>query len=138
MLLVNRWAVGSLGLCGDRGDRGAADDRALLAAGARLQPSGQDPRLCRHFVIWDIIKANFVVARIVLFMPRRDLRPAWIVIPLNCAARGHHLAGGHHHPDPGTVGCDLSGRRARCWSIACIAPIPMPCASRSRNATRPG
>lgn len=79
MLLVNRWAVS--GLCGHRGDRGAADDRALLARGARLQPSGQDPRLCRHCRLGHH-QGEFRrgADRAVHAAPRPA--PAWIVIPL--------------------------------------------------------
>ena len=36
-------------------------------------------------VVWDIIVANFEVAAIILFKRNRDLRPAWLVIPLDLA-----------------------------------------------------
>ena len=32
-------------------------------------------------VLWDIVRANIEVARIVLFTPNADLRPAWIAVP---------------------------------------------------------
>ena len=34
-------------------------------------------------VMWDIIVANIVVARIVLFMPNRKIQSRWITVPLD-------------------------------------------------------
>ncbi|MCE5974719.1 Na+/H+ antiporter subunit E [Sinirhodobacter sp. WL0062] len=34
-------------------------------------------------VIWDIIKSNIAVAKIVLFVPNDKLRPAWVTVPLD-------------------------------------------------------
>lgn len=76
-------------------------------------------------VLWDILRANFTVARIVLFMPRADLRPAWLRVPLEL-----------HQPEaitalaatitltPGTLSCDLS-RDGRALLVHCLhAPDP--------------
>ena len=76
-------------------------------------------------VLWDILRANFTVARIVLFMPRRDLHPAWLRVPLDL-----------HQPEaitalaatitltPGTLSCDLS-RDGRALLVHCLhAPDP--------------
>ena len=42
-------------------------------------------------VLWDVIVANFQVARIVLFMPRDKIRSAWVTVPLDLTlARGDH------------------------------------------------
>ena len=34
-------------------------------------------------VLWDIIKSNIAVAKIVLFVPNDKLRPAWVTVPLD-------------------------------------------------------
>lgn len=34
-------------------------------------------------VLWDIVVANFTVARLVLFVPNDRMRPAWITFPLD-------------------------------------------------------
>ena len=76
-------------------------------------------------VVWDIIKANFVVARIVLFMPRRDLRPAWIVIPLELRRpEAITSLASTITLTPGTVSCDLS-EDGRALLVHCLhAPDP--------------
>lgn len=124
MALVNRWAVGSLVFAamigvvvplitapywpGTNGYRAPSRIPAYLA-----------------MVLWDIAKANFTVARIVLFMPRRALRPAWIAVPLEL-----------RHPEaitalaatitltPGTVSCDLSEDGRALLVHAMHAPNP--------------
>ncbi|MBA4052266.1 MAG: Na+/H+ antiporter subunit E, partial [Erythrobacter sp.] len=37
-------------------------------------------------VLWDIVIANFEVAAIILFKPSRDLRPAWLTVPLELSS----------------------------------------------------
>ncbi|REF70021.1 MULTISPECIES: Na+/H+ antiporter subunit E [Paracoccus] len=124
MALVNRWAVGSLVFAamigvvvplitapywpGTNGYRAPSRIPAYLA-----------------MVLWDIAKANFTVAQIVLFMPRRALRPAWIAVPLEL-----------RHPEaitalaatitltPGTVSCDLSEDGRALLVHAMHAPNP--------------
>jgi multicomponent K+:H+ antiporter subunit E len=34
-------------------------------------------------VLWDILKSNITVARIVLFVPNAKLEPAWVTVPLD-------------------------------------------------------
>ncbi len=34
-------------------------------------------------VMWDILKSNITVARIVLFVPNARLEPAWVTVPLD-------------------------------------------------------
>lgn len=34
-------------------------------------------------VLWDIVKANFIVARLVLFVPNSRMKSAWIAVPLD-------------------------------------------------------
>ena len=81
MLLVNRWAVGSLVFAVIVGTVVPLMTAPYWPEARGYSRPGKIPAYV-GIVVWDIIKANFVVARIVLFMPRRDLRPAWIVIPL--------------------------------------------------------
>lgn len=60
-------------------------------------------------VIHDIIKANIEVALIVLFKPRRALRPAWITVPLELTSpEGISTLAATITLTPGTVTCDLS------------------------------
>lgn len=60
-------------------------------------------------VIYDIIIANIEVAKIVLFKPRADLKPAWIVIPLELRSpEAIAMLAGTITLTPGTVSCDLS------------------------------
>ncbi|MTH35838.1 Na+/H+ antiporter subunit E [Paracoccus limosus] len=95
-----------------------------LRGGARLRRPWRVPAYLA-VLGWDILRANFTVARIVLFMPRRDLRPAWLRVPLDL-----------HQPEaitalaatitltPGTLSCDLS-RDGRALLVHCLhAPDP--------------
>lgn len=60
-------------------------------------------------VIGDIIIANFQVAAIILFKPTRDLRPAWLTIPLELASpEAITVFAGTISLTPGTVSADIS------------------------------
>jgi multicomponent K+:H+ antiporter subunit E len=60
-------------------------------------------------VIWDIVVANFQVAAIILFKPTRDLRPAWLTIPLDLATpEAITVFAGTISLTPGTVSADVS------------------------------
>ncbi len=60
-------------------------------------------------VIWDIIVANIEVAWIVLTVPARKLKPAWIVIPLRLRQpEAITMLAGTITLTPGTVSADLS------------------------------
>lgn len=60
-------------------------------------------------VVWDIIIANIEVAKIVLFKPNHDLKPAWIAIPLELRSpEAISVLAGTITLTPGTVSCDLS------------------------------
>jgi multicomponent K+:H+ antiporter subunit E len=92
------------------------------------RPHLRNPRMILEYlaiVVWDIVAANFTVARIVLFVPNRRLRPAWVAIPLVLT-----------HPEaittlaatitltPGTISADLSADR-RMLLVHCLhAPDP--------------
>ena len=63
-------------------------------------------------VIHDIVKANIDVARIVLFKPKADLRPCWLVVPLDLTApEAIAVLMGTITLTPGTV--SQQGRRSR-------------------------
>lgn len=60
-------------------------------------------------VVWDIIIANFEVAAIILFKPNRDLRPAWLAIPLELSSpEAITVFAGTISLTPGTVSSDVS------------------------------
>ena len=75
------------------------------------------PRIHRPFallsycllVLWDVIVANFQVARIVLFMPKDKIRSAWVAIPLDLRApEAITLLAGTITMTPGTLTADMS------------------------------
>ena len=124
MALVNRWAVGSLVFA-------AIIGVVVPLITAPYWPGAKGYRAPHKIpaylaiVLWDIAKANFAVARIVLFTPRRALQPAWIAVPLDL-----------RHPEaitalaatitltPGTVSCDLSEDGRALLVHAMHAPDP--------------
>jgi multicomponent K+:H+ antiporter subunit E len=60
-------------------------------------------------VLWDIVVANFEVAAIILFKPNRDLRPAWLVVPLELTSpEAITVFAGTISLTPGTVSSDVS------------------------------
>ena len=60
-------------------------------------------------VIGDIVVANFHVARIILFRRSRDLRPRWLVIPLDLrSAEAITTLAATISLTPGTVSADVS------------------------------
>ncbi|TKW66654.1 MAG: Na+/H+ antiporter subunit E [Paracoccus denitrificans] len=76
--------------------------RPMLKSGAKLASYTM-------VVFWDIIVANIQVAMIVLFKSNRDLRPAWIVVPLDLRSpEAITVLAGTITLTPGTVSCDLS------------------------------
>lgn len=60
-------------------------------------------------VLWDIIIANFEVAAIILFRRNRDLRPAWLSIPMDLdTPEAITVLAGTISLTPGTVSSDVS------------------------------
>ena len=60
-------------------------------------------------VLWDIIVANFEVAAIILFKPNRDLRPAWLSVPLELTSpEAITVFAATISLTPGTVSADVS------------------------------
>ena len=60
-------------------------------------------------VLGDIVVANFHVAWLILFRRNRDLRPAWLTIPLDLrSAEAITVLAGTISLTPGTVSADIS------------------------------
>lgn len=60
-------------------------------------------------VLWDIVIANFQIARLILFRRNRDLRSRWLVIPLELRSpEAITTLAGTISLTPGTVTADMS------------------------------
>lgn len=60
-------------------------------------------------VLWDIVVANFQVAAIILFKRNRDLKPTWLVIPMELdTPEAITVLAGTISLTPGTVSSDVS------------------------------
>jgi multicomponent K+:H+ antiporter subunit E len=76
-------------------------------------------------VLWDIIIANFEVAAIILFKRTRDLRPAWLVLPLELTSpEAITVFAGTISLTPGTVSSDISACGKYLLVHALHAPDP--------------
>ena len=124
LLLVNRLAWGSVVFALALGLVVPIVTEPYWPARARLRSPG---RILRYggIVIHDIVKANIDVARIVLFMPKADLRPAWLVVPLELTApEAVAVLMGTITLTPGTVSCDLAEDGSALLVHALHAPDP--------------
>lgn len=86
-------------------------------------------------VLWDIILANFQVAAIILLKPTRDLRPAWLTIPLDLKTpEAITVFAGTISLTPGTVSADVSacGR----WLLVHALHAPDPAAEVAKIKAR--
>jgi len=82
---------------------------------------------CRYaaLVLWDIVIANFEVAAIILFKPTRDLRPAWLTVPLELSSpEAITVFAGTISLTPGTVSADVSACGEYLLVHALHAPDP--------------
>lgn len=124
LLLVNRFAWGSLVFALILGLVVPAATAPYWPHRARI---GSPAKIVAYvaIVIWDIIKANIAVARIVLFLPKRDLRPCWLPVPLDLTSpEAITVLAGTITLTPGTVSCDLS-EDGRALLVHCLhAPDP--------------
>ncbi|MDQ3074288.1 MAG: Na+/H+ antiporter subunit E [Pseudomonadota bacterium] len=60
-------------------------------------------------VLWDIVVANFAVAKLILFRRNRDLRSRWLVIPIELdTPEAITVLAGTISLTPGTVSADVS------------------------------
>ena len=108
LLLANSVAAGSLVMA-------ACLALILPHLAARWWPN---PAPIRHLpalvayvilVLWDIIIANIQVARIILFMPRDQIRSAWVAIPVELRSpEAITLLAGTITMTPGTVTADMT------------------------------
>jgi multicomponent K+:H+ antiporter subunit E len=108
MMLVNRFAWGSLVFAIILGIAIPALTEPYWPQRARLR---NPVKIVQYIllVIWDIIMANIQVAKIVLFLPNRQLQPAWITIPLELRSpEAISVLAGTITLTPGTVSADLS------------------------------
>ena len=74
-------------------------------------PVGRPIKLLSYLalMIWDILVANVLVAMIVLFKSNKDMRPRWVVIPLDLRTpEAISILAGTITLTPGTVSADLS------------------------------
>jgi multicomponent K+:H+ antiporter subunit E len=123
-MLVNELKLGSLVMA------------AILATAIPLITSAwwpDRPRIRRPFglaayavlVLWDVIVANFQVARIVLFMPRDRIRSNWVTIPLDLTSpEAITLLAGTITMTPGTLTADMSADGRALLVHALHAPNP--------------
>lgn len=76
-------------------------------------------------VVWDVIVANFQVARIILFMPARQIRSAWITVPTTLRSpEAITLLAGTITMTPGTLTADMSACGKSLLVHALHAPDP--------------
>lgn len=62
-------------------------------------------------VLWDIVVANVVVAKLVLFRRNRDLHPNWVTVPLELRTPAAiTMLAGTITMTPGTLTADLSSK----------------------------
>ncbi|MBN8631532.1 MAG: Na+/H+ antiporter subunit E [Rhodobacterales bacterium] len=123
-LLVNQWKLGSLVL-------------ALILAtlipllSSRWWPDRPRVRrplsLIAYFllVVWDVIVANFQVARIILFLPADRIRSAWITVPIELTSpEAISLLAGTITMTPGTLTADFAADGSALLIHALHAPDP--------------
>lgn len=86
-------------------------------------------------VLYDIVKSNFIVARIVLFMPNDKIQSRWIPIPIDLRTpEAITVLAGTITMTPGTVTADMSA----CGRVLLIHSLhaPDPDAIREEIKTR--
>jgi multicomponent K+:H+ antiporter subunit E len=107
-LLVNQWKVGSLVMAIFLGTVIPLLTSAWWPNRARIK----HPLLLAAYsvlVLWDVIVANFQVARIVLFMPRDKIQSNWVSVPLDLTSpEAISLLAGTITMTPGTLTADMS------------------------------
>lgn len=76
-------------------------------------------------VMYDIVKANIEVAKIILFMKPQDIQEAWIEVPVDLASpEAVTLLAGTITMTPGTVSADVSADGKSILVHALHAPDP--------------
>ena len=76
------------------------------------RPRLRNPLMIAEYIVvvlYDIVRANIVVAYLILFKRSEDLQPAWICVPLNLRTpEAITVLAGTITMTPGTVSSDLS------------------------------
>ena len=81
-------------------------------------------------VLWDIVVANFQVARIILFMRNDDIKSVWIAIPIELRTpEAITMLAGTITMTPGTVTADMSA----CGKVLLIHSLHAPDPDAIRN-----
>lgn len=87
------------------------------------RPKLHNPLMIAEYIIvvlWDIVVANFVVAAIILFKRNKDMRPAWICVPLELTSpEAITVLAGTITMTPGTVTSMISAD-ARSLLVHCL------------------
>ncbi len=108
MLLVNQYKLGSLVMAGILGTA----IPLLTASYWPNRPMLRNlPAMIGYvgIVLYDIVRSNFTVARIVLFMPNDAIRSAWVTVPLDLRTpEAISLLAGTITMTPGTLTADMS------------------------------
>jgi multicomponent K+:H+ antiporter subunit E len=138
MLLVNKIAVGSLVLATFLGTAIPLLTEAYWPNRPRIRNL---PALGAYvaILIWDIILANIAVARIVLFKPNREIRSAFISVPLELRSpEAITILAATITLTPGTVTADMSacGRALLIHSLHAPDPDAIRDEIKSRYETR--
>lgn len=122
--LVNELKLGSLVLAAILGTVIPLITSAWWPKRPRVRrPLGLAAYAC--LVLWDVIVANFQVARIVLFMPRAKIRSNWVAIPLDLTSpEAISLLAGTITMTPGTLTADMSADGRALLVHALHAPDP--------------
>ena len=107
-LLVNQWKIGSLVMAIFLG----TVIPLLTSTWWPNRPRVKRPLSLAAYsvlVLWDVIVANFQVARIVLFMPRDKIQSNWVTVPLDLKSpEAISLLAGTITMTPGTLTADTS------------------------------
>lgn len=76
-------------------------------------------------VLWDVVVANIEVAQIILFKPARDIKSAWITVPIDLpSAEAKALLAGTITMTPGTVTADFAADGSALLIHSLHAPDP--------------
>jgi multicomponent K+:H+ antiporter subunit E len=108
MLLVNGTKSGSLVMAVILGTVIPLLTQAYWPGQPRLRSLPQFIAYC-GLVVWDILVANIVVARIILFMAPDQIKSAFIAVPIDLtSAEGIAVLSGTITLTPGTITADMS------------------------------
>ena len=124
MLLVNRLGLGNLVLAIILGTVIPLVTADYWPGRPRIR---NFPAMVEYLVIvlYDIVKSNFIVARIVLFMPTGSIRSAWVTVPLDLRSpEAISLLAGTITMTPGTLSADMSACGRALLVHALHAPDP--------------